>query len=419
MGPKGGPSPCYATGVSRPGPAAWARPRVYLDVNAGLPLCAAARTAMAELMAEAPANPSSIHAEGRAARARLERARRQVAGALAVDPLEVVWTSGGTESNVLAIHGALGDGPADVVVDPLSHPSVTETLRRLQARGRVRLHTLPVDDQGRLDPAGARALLAAVRPALVSVCVASHELGVVHDVAAVARAARAADPTVRVHADAVQALGKIPVDPRGWDADLVSLSAHKVGGPAGVGVLLVRRPMRLEPPWAGGEQERGHRPGTEPLWAAVPAAAAIADAVARQPAAARALAERHRHLLRRIATVDGVRPVGCIEPSTHNTVLLTCDGADGQILVMALDLEGFAVSTGAACSAGQARPVAALLATGHGEAAARQAVRVSFSHETDLADLDRFVETLRVVLPRVRRAVRQAPTAGAPAMEAS
>ncbi len=390
------------------------RRRVYLDWNAGAPLRRGVCARLSELLADArPGNPSSIHAEGRAAGALLDRARRQVATVAGAAPLDVLWTSGGTEANHLALLGTIHghDGPVRVAVDPLSHPSVLEPLHHARDRGRIDLAELPVERSGRIDPREAARCFADVRPHLVSLCLVHHELGIVQDVPALARAARDAAPGAVVHVDGVQALGKVPVDRNALDADLLALSSHKVGGPAGAGALVIRRRVALDPPWRGGAQERGLRPGTQPLLAIVGFGVAAELAEAERPAAAARLADLRGHLVARLAGLPGVRIYGEDAAAAGGTVLLGCDGADGQVLVMALDLEGFAVSTGAACSAGAQAPVAALLATGHGEAAARSAIRVSFGPGVETSDLDAFVAALDRVLTRVRGAGTGVPAA--------
>lgn len=392
--------------------------RVYLDWNAGAPLRPEVRAALVDLVQTmGPGNPSSIHGEGRAARSLVERARRQVAEAVGAFPLDVVWTSGGTEANALAILGTLGvaSGPVDVAFDPLAHPSVLETLREAEARGRARLVRLPVASDGRIDLAQAEAVLARARPAFVTVSLASHELGVVQDTATLSTLARAAVPEAVVHVDAVAAFGKVPVDVAGTGADLMSLSSHKIGGPPGAGALVVRRGLRLDPPIRGGGQERGIRPGTEPVLAIAGFGIAAERGACELGETAERLARLHAHARAELSSLAGVRIHGAREASTHDTLLVECEGAEGQLVVMALDLEGFAVSRGAACSSGTATEVAALLATGHGKVAARQAIRVSFGPDTTTAELDAFARALERVLSRIRGA--HARSEAAPARE--
>ncbi|MDX2169219.1 MAG: cysteine desulfurase family protein, partial [Deltaproteobacteria bacterium] len=380
------------------------RRMIYLDPNASAPLRREAAAAMAELAARAPGNPSSAHAAGRAARAALEQARRVLAAALGVRAGEVVFTSGGTESNNLALLGALSDPHgAHVVVSPIEHASVLGPVRELERRG-ARVSWLAVDAAGRIDPAD---VAAACEPAtaLVSVGWANNEIGTVQPIAAIAAQCRARG--VLLHVDAAQALGKLRLDLS--DVDLCSLSAHKLGGPVGVGALVVRRGVALRPLVWGGEQERGARPGTENAAGAVGFAAAL-QAAAGDDAAA--LGARRDRLWAAIADLPGVRRHSPVEPVLAGVLNVSLDGLRGEALVAGLDLEGVAVSVGSACAAGSGEPSHVLRAIGCDDATASGALRFSLGPTTTAADVDAAAAALRRVVGRMRGVAPRAAVGG-------
>jgi cysteine desulfurase len=367
--------------------------RLYLDHNATCPLRAIARAALAEALELPLGNPSSVHAEGRRARRLLEEARERLATLLQCGRDEVVFTSGGTESNALALRAAEG-GP--VLHSPIEHPSV---LRPLQALGVGR--PLPVDEWGRVDPGAIRRAPGGDAAVLVSVALANHETGVVQDLPALARAAHAAG--ARLHCDASQALGKWPLSFRDLDADMVTLSAHKAGGPVGAGALVVRKGTAAHPLLLGGEQEGGWRAGTE--------AAALAQAFAA--AAQEAVAEREQAAERWRAWIGALRAgLLALEPRLHfnspedavlpNTLNASFPGRPGAVLVQRLDLEGVAVSHGSACASGSRQPSPVLLALGADERRARGAVRFSVGPANAEGDIEE-------ALARIGRVLREIP----------
>jgi len=359
--------------------------RIYLDHNASCPLRAEARAALVGALEAAAGNPGSAHAEGRAARRVLEEARERLAAAVGASRDEVVFTSGGTESNALAL---LAAGQGLVLHSPIEHPSV---LRPLAARGGAR--ALPVDKWGRVDPAA----LAGAQAALVSVALANNETGVVQDVAGLARAAHAGGALL--HSDASQALGKWPLSFRDLGADLLTLSAHKAGGPVGVGALLVRKGVALSPLLLGGEQEAGLRAGTEAAALAAAFAAAAQAAVGELPRAA----PRWRGwvaLLR--AGLARFAPEACLnspeDGGLPNTLSVSFPGRAGAVLVQRMDLEGVALSSGSACSSGAQRPSPVLLALGADERRARGALRFSFGPANSDGDAEEALARLARVL---------------------
>lgn len=368
---------------------------IYLDHNAATPLRPAVREAIGRLLAEPLGNPSSAHAAGRRAGALVEGARRAVAAAVGARPNEIVFTSGGTEANNLALFGRAGDcRGAHLVVSPVEHSSVIRSARECERRGAA-VTWLSVDRFGRVAPSDVEA---ALRPetVLVSIGWANNELGTIQPLAEIAALCRRRG--VALHSDAVQAFGKLPIDVR--DVDLCSLSSHKIGGPGGAGALFVRRGVRLRPQLFGGEQERGLRAGSENV-AALYGFGVAAGSVDECRLAGSDLRER---LWRGIAALGGaVRnspTAGCLA----NTLNVRLTGVRGESLVAALDLEGVAVSVGSACAVGSGRASHVLLAVGRDEAEARDGVRFSLGAETSAAEIDATLAILTRVVERMRRA---------------
>jgi cysteine desulfurase len=342
----------------------------YLDWNASAPVRPEAAEAMARALVEA-GNPSSIHAAGRAARAIVEKARAQVAVLVNTTPGRVVFTSGGTEANALALSGF----GADAAHSAIEHDAVRANLPGAKI--------LPVTADGELDLT--RADVAGAK--LVAVMLANNETGVIQPVAEIARRARAVG--ARVHCDAVQAAGKIRIDFAELGVDTLALSAHKFGGPMGVGALIVRENLDLAALWRGGGQEKGWRAGTSNL-PGIAAFGAAAEIAAREIDAWSMLYAHRDHV---IDMVDSAR-IGAIfygrkAPRLSNTLSIGLPGVPAHTQVMALDLAGYAVSAGAACSSGKVGPSATLMAMGAGDGAA-EAIRVSFGPATTAAELEGF-----------------------------
>ena len=384
---------------------------VYVDHHATTPMRPEALEAMRPWLASLAANPSSIHAPGRAARAAVEAAREAVALALAASPDEIVFTSGGTESDALAVCGGAraarsrAPGRARVAFSAAEHAAVREAALSLAAEG-FEPSEVPVDRTGR---PGAEALAAAVdgRTALLSLILAGNETGVVNPgLPGIALAAR--DAGALVHTDAVQAVGKVPVRPAALGMDLLSFTAHKLGGPKGAGVLWVRKGVRLAPLFAGGGQERGRRGGTENVPAIVGLGAALAAAVAGLEAEAgrlSALRDAFEEGLR--ARVPGARVNGAGLPPAERLPTVssvTFPGADGETLLVALDLEGVAASSGSACSSGTPAPSRVLLACGMPVAEVRATVRFSFGWSSTEEDVAALLELLPGLVERCRAA---------------
>ena len=369
---------------------------IYLDHNATTPLDARVLEAMLPYLKGPYANPSSQHRVGRAARDAVETARAQVAALVGAEPGEVIFTSGGTEANNLAVKGvAAGAAKGRLLYSGVEHPCVLEPMKALAAQGWT-VETIAVDGEGRVDLDALGRQLRARDVRLVSCMVANNETGVVQDVARIAALAHGAEALL--HADAVQAAGKIPMDFRQLGADLMSVSSHKIYGPKGAGALVVAAGIALEPLLHGGGQERGLRGGTENV------AAIVGFGVAAELARAE-LESRHAHLLRlrerleqQLAALPGLRIFGAGAPRLPNTVQFAVPGMHSATLLGLLDKKGFAVSSGSACASGTDEASHVLLAMGVPQELALCAIRVSFGKENVAADADRFVTALRELL---------------------
>ncbi len=363
--------------------------------------------AVSRALTVAYGNPSSLHGLGVAAERVVRAAREAVARSVGAAPEEIVFTSGGTEANVLALVGAARAGRGrHLITTAVEHSSVLQTLQRLARQG-WELEVLPVDRAGRVRP---EQVERALRPdtALVSVMAVNNELGTVQPIPEIAAAVlrhRASGGQALLHVDAVQAWGTMPLRPAAWGVDLMTLSGHKVHGPKGVGALYVRRGVRLEPLLAGGDQEGGLRPGTEnvPGIAGMGAAAALLTADREEAAARmRALASRLRAHLRRIPDLRINTPEDGAAP---HILSVTVAGVRGETLVHRLEQDGVYVSTGSACHSRDPRPSHVLLAIGLRPEEAQSTVRISLSRMTTADDVDaaaaalaRAVEELRALV---------------------
>lgn len=378
----------------------------YLDHNATTPLEACALEAMLPILREQFGNPSSVHRYGRRARAAIDTAREQVAALVNAHPSQVVFTSGGTEANNLAIQGVAGRmRPGQLLVSAVEHPSVVEAADSLVDQGWA-IERLPVDDQGRLRQDILKKTLLA-GPSLVSVMTANNETGVVQDITAIASRVRGSGALL--HTDAVQAAGKIELDFSVSGAHLMSLSAHKIGGPKGAGALIVDKAVDIRPLLHGGGQEKGRRSGTENV-AAIVGFGAAAAMVRERLAAYRLRLMRLRELLE-----SGLRQFREVEifavgaPRLPNTVCFGVRGLEGETLVLHLDRAGFAVSSGSACASGSNEPSPVLLAMGIDRELARGSLRVSLGWSNTERDVEEFLGALATVLVgRDRRHVANA-----------
>jgi len=370
--------------------------RSYFDWNATTPLRAAAKEAMAEALAVA-GNPSSVHAEGRAARRVVEQAREQVAALVGAKPPDVFFTSSGTEANMLALTPAIETRnerqPRDkLLISAIEHSSV-------RAGGRFpnkAIADLPVDGEGLVDLAALKPALSGSLRALVSIMLANNETGVIQPVAEAASILHAGGGLL--HVDAIQAVGRIPVDIGTLDADFLTLSAHKIGGPKGVGALVRRNDAFhvADPLIRGGGQERGMRAGTENVPGIAgfgAAAAAVLDGFASEAGRMRALRDKLDAGLKAISPKAVIFSSGA--DRLPNTTLFAVEGLRAETAVIAFDLEGIAVSSGAACSSGKVQPSHVLAAMGVSPALLRGAVRVSLGWSTTETDIERFLTAWR------------------------
>lgn len=358
----------------------------YLDYNAGAPTRAVVAEAVRAAL-QVGGNPSSVHRAGRLARRMIEEAREAVAALVGAEAPDVIFTSGGTEANNLALLGAVGGGLAErLVISAVEHDSVRQTAERAG----VALAIAPVDGCGIVDLEALDAVLAqGDGTALVSVMLANNETGVIQPVAEVAAIARRHGALV--HCDAVQAAGKMALSWDRLDVDLLSLSAHKLGGPAGVGALVKREGLALAPQMLGGGQDYGRRAGTENLSGIAGFGAAAAAARAELPDVA--ALEGLRDGLERGAksALPDLVVHGAGAPRLVNTSCLGLGAVPAETQVMALDLAGVLIGAGAACSSGKIRPSPVLLAMGESETTARAAIRVSLGWASTAADVERFL----------------------------
>jgi len=385
----------------------------YLDHAATTPMLPAALDALAEQSARV-GNPSSLHTSGRAARAVVEEARERIAAALGARPSEVVFTSGGTEADNLAVKGAwLARRAADpaltgIVTSSIEHHAVLDPVEYLEQSRGVPVTWLPADRCGHVAVDDLRAALAGGGVAVASVMWANNEVGTVQPVAELAAAAH--EFGVPFHTDAVQAVPHLPVRFDETGADPMTVSAHKLGGPVGVGALLARRDAPLVPIAHGGGQERQVRSGTLPAAAIHSFAVALDEAVAaRDVEAKRVLALRDRLIEGAIGLGAGITVSGCwsagdAERRLPGNAHLIVPGCEGDSLLYLLDAAGVECSTGSACQAGVPQPSHVLLAMGYTETEARGALRLSLGHTSTDADVDAFLAALPGVVERARRA---------------
>ena len=385
----------------------------YLDHAATTPMLPAALDALAEQSARV-GNPSSLHTSGRAARAVVEEARERIAAALGARPSEVVFTSGGTEADNLAVKGAwLARRAADpaltgIVTSSIEHHAVLDPVEYLEQSRGVPVTWLPADRCGHVAVDDLRAALAGGGVAVASVMWANNEVGTVQPVAELAAAAH--EFGVPFHTDAVQAVPHLPVRFEESGADLMTVSAHKLGGPVGVGALLARRDAPLVPIAHGGGQERQVRSGTLPAAAIHSFAVALDEAVAaRDVEAKRVLALRDRLIEGAVGLGAGITVSGCwsagdAEHRLPGNAHLIVPGCEGDSLLYLLDAAGVECSTGSACQAGVPQPSHVLLAMGYTETEARGALRLSLGHTSTDADVDAFLAALPGVVERARRA---------------
>ena len=376
--------------------------RIYLDNNATTPLLPEVFEAMRPCYFENFGNASSIHQQGQQARAAVERAREQVAELLNARAAEIVFTSGGTEADNLALFGVLGNvKPGDhIITSAIEHHAVLNSCTRLEEMG-CTVTYVPVNGQSLVDPDDVRR---ALRPEtkLISIMLANNETGVVQAIAEIGKIAAEAD--VYFHTDAVQAAAKIPLDVKELGCDLLSISAHKFHGPQGVGALFVRKGTLLQPLAYGGRHERSRRAGTENLAGIVGLgkAAEIARRGFDDGSVARMAELRDRLEKTIVEGIELTRVNGDGAPRVPNTTSISFDCIEGEAMVIALDLKGLAVSTGAACSSGAIEPSHVLTAMGLSAERARGSIRFSLGKQNTVEDVDFALALVPEVVARLR-----------------
>ena len=377
--------------------------RIYFDYNATTPIAPEVLATMLPYLTEEFGNASSIHAFGQNAREAVEQARSSVAALVGARAAEIMFTSGGTESNNHAILGAVAAAPGKakhVITSAIEHVAVLDTCKALAKSG-IDLTVLPVDRDGLVSPEDVRS---AIRPetVLITLMLANNETGTIEPIEEIGKIAD--EKGITFHADAVQAAGKIPIDVEKLGVDLLSISAHKFCGPKGVGALYIRKGTQIEPLMHGGHSERDRRPGTEDV-AAIAGMGKAADlariGMSEESERTRGLRDRlERGLLNRVSQswANGART-----PRVPNTSNLTFPFIEGEAMVIALDLKGIACSTGAACSSGAVEPSHVLIALGLAPEDARATLRLSLGHQTTDTEIDFALETIPPVIERLRQ----------------
>ncbi len=387
--------------------------RIYLDHNATTPVEPTVADAIADALRNCFGNASSVHAFGQTAKAALDEARGRVATLVGGEPSEIVFTSGGTESDNLAIRGVMEVAPSGrrhLIASAIEHEAVLNTLKALLVRGCTST-LLPVDASGVVDPASLRDALTP-ETALVSVMHVNNEIGTIQPIAELARLAH--EQGALFHTDAVQSAGKLALDAPALGVDLLSLSAHKFNGPKGVGALWIRRGSRVVAAMTGGRQERNRRAGTENVPAVVGLGVAARIATAQLDSEAARIGSLRDRLERGVLSrVQGTAVNGAPNLRAPTTSNISFDGVEAEALLIALDLEGIAVSTGSACSSGRLEPSHVLKAMGLAPHRAQNSIRFSLGLENTRDDIDRVLDVLPPVVEKLRTLARSGARARA------
>jgi cysteine desulfurase len=375
--------------------------RIYLDYNATTPVDREVLDAMLPYFSGSFGNASSIHSAGQRGRSAVDAARESVAALLSAKPAEIVFTCGGTEADNLALFGTVARGAEPrrhMITTAIEHHAVLNSAQALEKQG-VDVTYVPVGRTGIVDPDDIRE---AIRPetALISVMLANNEIGTIQPIEEIGRIA--AEEDIYFHCDAVQAACKLPLDVNRLGVDLLSISAHKIYGPKGVGALYVCTGTELEPIFHGGHHERDRRPGTENVPGIVGMGKAAELAVKNLGTDAARLASLRDKFEKALLSLPGVRLNGDVRHRVPNTSNLSFDAAGGEALVIALDLQGIACSTGAACSSGAVEPSHVLTAIGLTPDQARSSLRFSLGRPTKAEEVDCAIEIIPAVVERLR-----------------
>jgi cysteine desulfurase len=381
--------------------------RIYLDHNATTPLAPAVVDRMTGILRDEFGNPSSVHHFGQRAKAVIDEARSSVAALIGAEPAEVVFTGSGTEGDNVAIRGAAealeSTGRKHLIVSAIEHEAVLNTAKALAKRGWA-VTFLQVNETGIVSPETLRAAMSE-QTAIVSVMHANNEIGTIQPIAELARIAH--ERKAIFHTDAVQSAGKIAIAVKTLGIDLLTISAHKFYGPKGVGALWIRRGLRLQSPITGGKQERGRRAGTENV------AGIVGMGVAADLARTKMVAEGERLAILRdrleegvVATVTGTAINGARDARVPNTTNISFDRTEAESLLIALDLEGIAVSTGSACSSGTLEPSHVLKAMGFPVHRTQNSIRFSLGAANTETDIDRVIAVLPGTVDKLRHLTR-------------
>ena len=381
--------------------------RIYLDHNATTPPSNAVIDRMSAVLREEFGNPSSVHHFGQRAKAVLDEARTNVATLLGADPSEIVFTGSGTEGDNIAIRGIAealeATGRRHIVASSIEHEAVLNTVKALARRG-WRTTLLPVDASGIVSADDLRGALAD-DTAIVSIMHANNEIGTIQPIAELAALTR--ERRAVFHTDAVQTAGKIPIDVKALGVDLLTVSAHKFYGPKGVGAMWIRRGVRLQPALTGGKQERGRRSGTENVAGIAGMGVAAREALSKMASEQDRLGGLRDALESQIlARVPGTARNGSPEPRVANTTNISFDRVEAESLLIALDLEGIAVSTGSACSSGTLEPSHVLKAMGLPAHRTQNSIRFSLGAANTEQDVERVVAVLPGIVEKLRSLTR-------------
>lgn len=371
----------------------------YFDYNASAPVRPAALAAMIPHFRELHGNPSSVHAFGQRARAAVENARIEVAALIGATPAEVIFCSGGTEANNMVLHGVAAERSGAIIVSAVEHAAIYNTALKMRAAGR-KVHICPVDDRGVVNLVELEKLLDAESVALVSIMTANNETGVLQPVGEAAALCRSRG--ILFHSDAAQAVGKVPVSVDGLGVDYFTVAAHKLGGPVGIGALFVRAGAPMERLMEGASHELNRRPGTPS--SALAAGFGAACGVVRHILAEemdRIGALRNRLETAILAGVPGAAVNGAGADRLPNTSNISFAGVRSDLMVMRLDLEGFAVSSGSACHSGRTEPSRVIAAMGLGEERATTSIRISLGPDTTAEEVDALAGTIIRIVPEI------------------
>ena len=375
--------------------------KVYADHAATTPMRERAKAAMIECL-EGYGNPSSIHTAGRLAAMKLESARKEVAELLNCRPAEIYFTSGGTEADNWAIRAARY-GAGRVVTSAFEHHAVLHTLEAMEREGTRKITRINPEPDGILDPEKVAAEADGTTN-LVSVMAANNEIGALQPIAEISRAIKKSSRSLMVfHTDAVQAVGHVPVDVQKMGVDMLSLSAHKFGGPRGVGALYCRSGVTLDPFLFGGGQERGRRPGTENTAAIVAMAGAMREAGENMTTAAEYTRRLRDKLVDRILEIPGANINGSMNNRLPGNINCRFDGVEGEAVVIMLDLAGVCVSAGSACTSGSGEPSHVLTAMGQTRRDAYGAIRITLAETNTEAEVEYIADQLAAIVKDLRR----------------